>query len=658
MVLLTKPSDIPLNSKKSRIIMTTPTTMTATTSPLASTNSVHAGGSPREAATEDCIADRALPDTAPDVADSTATTAVTVSPADNYVDGTDQEILTQSNHRVTPKSPTSATPILVATAPISTTENKKPLEATNSNQQDSQQHLKIKRCRHGRIIVKDLSKKKPVQQGDNKEINNRVSAKALEIIENRQSTSEESTNYNLKETDVADGVTTITSPLSSIAVEESTNNHNDLIACDSKSDNPVEGRLKSNDDSPAEASESKQQDKSPSPNRQSKTSKSPTRRPVSRSPTHRRSPRRDRSKSPRRRHRNRSPRRSDRSRSPKSARSRSRKSELKRTRSRNRSPKRGDRCSPISYRANRQSSRNKSPRCLRDSSRSRSRSRSVGRLGNSIGISYKSASPRRDSGRRDRFAQDHDRIIRRNNVFDKSPSDHSLGKEVIANVTKAADSLLANQFMSEKRSIPKQAINTHDGSKTQLHKYPLSNQSQESKFNHETAQPPLQGASPRKTPSSRSSPASSSDNSPSSDIYDPEGPIIPMSPGDSPPLSPIISAAKNNYTSNNINNNNNSSEVTYHHDTDKNDDDVPSSAVQLNHQEKYLQKLNRQERVIDEVKVALKPHYRKRAISKEQYKDVLRRAVPKICHSKNGEINPVKVRALVEAYVRKMKRRK
>lgn len=121
-----------------------------------------------------------------------------------------------------------------------------------------------------------------------------------------------------------------------------------------------------------------------------------------------------------------------------------------------------------------------------------------------------------------------------------------------------------------------------------------------------------------------------SEASSSSDLYDPESPIMPLTPeeyapsDDDPPDEPPP-------------------------------DDVPSSAVQLNRQEKYLQKLNRQERVIEEVKVALRPFYQDRSISKEQYKDVLRRAVPKICHSKNGEINPIKIRALVEAYVKKMK---
>lgn len=45
---------------------------------------------------------------------------------------------------------------------------------------------------------------------------------------------------------------------------------------------------------------------------------------------------------------------------------------------------------------------------------------------------------------------------------------------------------------------------------------------------------------------------------------------------------------------------------------------------------KYLKKLNRQERVVEEVKLALKPYYSKRQVNKDEYKEILRRAVPKV----------------------------
>lgn len=44
----------------------------------------------------------------------------------------------------------------------------------------------------------------------------------------------------------------------------------------------------------------------------------------------------------------------------------------------------------------------------------------------------------------------------------------------------------------------------------------------------------------------------------------------------------------------------------------------------------FLKKLNRQERVVEEVKLVLKPHYNKKRVSKEEYKHILRRAVPKV----------------------------
>ncbi|XP_062918917.1 serine/arginine repetitive matrix protein 2 [Mobula hypostoma] len=71
--------------------------------------------------------------------------------------------------------------------------------------------------------------------------------------------------------------------------------------------------------------------------------------------------------------------------------------------------------------------------------------------------------------------------------------------------------------------------------------------------------------------------------------------------------------------------------------------------------DRYLKKLHTQERAVEEVKLAIKPFYQKKEINKEDYKDILRKAVHKICHSKSGEINPVKVANLVKAYVEKYK---
>jgi len=84
-------------------------------------------------------------------------------------------------------------------------------------------------------------------------------------------------------------------------------------------------------------------------------------------------------------------------------------------------------------------------------------------------------------------------------------------------------------------------------------------------------------------------------------------------------------------------------------------DDLPSSAVEMQVKDKFLKKLNRQERVVEEVKLVLKPHYTKKHINKEEYKEILRRSVPKICHNKSGEINPIKIQFLIEAYVKKFR---
>ncbi|TRZ05549.1 hypothetical protein HGM15179_021558, partial [Zosterops borbonicus] len=69
----------------------------------------------------------------------------------------------------------------------------------------------------------------------------------------------------------------------------------------------------------------------------------------------------------------------------------------------------------------------------------------------------------------------------------------------------------------------------------------------------------------------------------------------------------------------------------------------------------YLKKLHTQERAVEEVKLAIKPFYQRKDITKDEYKDILRKAVHKICHSRSGEINPVKVNNLVCAYVQRYK---
>ncbi|XP_053923378.1 LOW QUALITY PROTEIN: PHD and RING finger domain-containing protein 1 [Cuculus canorus] len=82
---------------------------------------------------------------------------------------------------------------------------------------------------------------------------------------------------------------------------------------------------------------------------------------------------------------------------------------------------------------------------------------------------------------------------------------------------------------------------------------------------------------------------------------------------------------------------------------------TPKPPVDKMKNEEYMKKLHMQERAVEEVKLAIKPFYQKREITKEEYKSILRKAVQKICHSKSGEINPMKVANLVKAYVEKYK---
>ncbi|KAL5273837.1 PHRF1 family protein [Megaselia abdita] len=95
----------------------------------------------------------------------------------------------------------------------------------------------------------------------------------------------------------------------------------------------------------------------------------------------------------------------------------------------------------------------------------------------------------------------------------------------------------------------------------------------------------------------------------------------------------------------------------HHKASRRNADDVPGSATELMAKDKLIKKLNRHERVVEEVKIVLKPHYMKKHISREDYKEIMKRSIPKIMHSRSGEINPTKIQNLIEAYVKKFRQK-
>uniref|UniRef100_H2ZVP9 SR-related CTD associated factor 11 n=1 Tax=Latimeria chalumnae TaxID=7897 RepID=H2ZVP9_LATCH len=70
---------------------------------------------------------------------------------------------------------------------------------------------------------------------------------------------------------------------------------------------------------------------------------------------------------------------------------------------------------------------------------------------------------------------------------------------------------------------------------------------------------------------------------------------------------------------------------------------------------KKEKRLQIQEKAVQEVKLAIKPFYQNKDITKEEYKEIVRKAVEKVCHSKSGEVNSGKVANLVKAYVDKYK---
>ncbi|XP_061103085.1 PHD and RING finger domain-containing protein 1-like isoform X2 [Conger conger] len=68
-----------------------------------------------------------------------------------------------------------------------------------------------------------------------------------------------------------------------------------------------------------------------------------------------------------------------------------------------------------------------------------------------------------------------------------------------------------------------------------------------------------------------------------------------------------------------------------------------------------IEKRHLRERAIEEVKLAIRPFFQKKEITKDEYKEIWGKAVQKICCSKSGEISPERVANLVKAYVEKYK---
>ena len=50
----------------------------------------------------------------------------------------------------------------------------------------------------------------------------------------------------------------------------------------------------------------------------------------------------------------------------------------------------------------------------------------------------------------------------------------------------------------------------------------------------------------------------------------------------------------------------------------------------MRHWLQFLRKVQRQERIVDEIKTVLKPFYNKKKISKDSYKEIMRKCVPKV----------------------------
>merc|ERR550534_810454 len=65
---------------------------------------------------------------------------------------------------------------------------------------------------------------------------------------------------------------------------------------------------------------------------------------------------------------------------------------------------------------------------------------------------------------------------------------------------------------------------------------------------------------------------------------------------------------------------------------------VSSSNLKTTAEEKILQKINRQKKIENAIKTALMPHFKRKHINKEEYKDILKKSVTKVSQSKDKDI--------------------
>ena len=63
--------------------------------------------------------------------------------------------------------------------------------------------------------------------------------------------------------------------------------------------------------------------------------------------------------------------------------------------------------------------------------------------------------------------------------------------------------------------------------------------------------------------------------------------------------------------------------------------------------------MHRQEKIVNAIKMALMPHFKRKHINKEEYKDILKKSVTKVSQSEDSDINPNKIQKLIEGYVKR-----
>lgn len=86
-------------------------------------------------------------------------------------------------------------------------------------------------------------------------------------------------------------------------------------------------------------------------------------------------------------------------------------------------------------------------------------------------------------------------------------------------------------------------------------------------------------------------------------------------------------------------------------------DSLPSAAIKERVEARYWEKLRHQQDIAGKVEAVLMPYYTVGSVTKEEYKAIMRKIVPRLCH-KTGDDKSTTIKSLVDIFVKRYRANK